>query len=112
MSPSADLRRRTVKSLFWQLLGVGGQRVVQMVSLAALWRLIPDTDLGLFFVLLTGIGVIEALTMFVGEQTTISSQNIVDRRYLDTVLSTGNMSEPREAWRAYRDGTWPATPGR
>ncbi|MCB9877175.1 MAG: oligosaccharide flippase family protein [Planctomycetes bacterium] len=87
MSAHADLRRRTVKSLFWQLLGVGGQRVLQMVSLAALWRLIPKEDLGLFFGLLTGIGIIEALTMFVGEQSTISSQRTVDRRYLDTVFT-------------------------
>ncbi|MFK7739159.1 MAG: oligosaccharide flippase family protein, partial [Planctomycetota bacterium] len=87
-SAGSELRRRTLHSLGWQLLGVGGQRVVQLAGPMCLARLIPnENEIGLFVVLLMGIGIVEALTMFVGEQTTMSSQSDVDRRYLDTVFT-------------------------
>lgn len=85
--PNHDLRARTLKSLGWQLLGVGGQRILQLGSFALLARLLPEEEVGLFVLLLVGIGVIESLTLFVGEQTTISSQKLVDRRYLNTVFT-------------------------
>ena len=83
----AELRRRTVQSLFWQFLGVGGQRIVQMVAPMVAARQILEVDVGLFVMLLTGIGVVESLTLFMGEQTTISSQRQANRRYLDTVFT-------------------------
>lgn len=85
--PSSDLFGRTLTSLFWQFLGVGGQRVVQLIAPIVLWRLLPDTDIGLFAIVLAGIGVIESLTTFVGEQTSIWSDRGADRRYLDTVFT-------------------------
>ena len=83
----AELRRRTIQSLFWQLLGVGGQRVIQLIAPMALARQIAPVDVGLFVLVLTGIGVVESLTLFMGEQTTISSQRQPDRNYLDTVFT-------------------------
>ena len=81
VSPEAnELRRRTVHSLFWQLLGVGGQRVLQLAAPMVLARQIPTVDIGLFVIVLTGIGVVESLTLFMGEQTTISTQRETDRR--------------------------------
>tara|TARA_R110002072_G_scaffold46591_2_gene128905 strand:+ start:91975 stop:93471 length:1497 start_codon:yes stop_codon:yes gene_type:complete len=82
-----DLRSRTLSSLGWQLCGVGGQRLLQLGSFMLLARLLPEKEIGLFIVLLTGIGVIESLTLFVGEQTTISSQRLVNRAYLNTVFT-------------------------
>ncbi|MEO6597968.1 MAG: oligosaccharide flippase family protein [Planctomycetota bacterium] len=88
MNPaSGDLRHRTVHSLFWQLLGVGGQRIVQLASPIVLSRLIPAEEIGLFGIVLAGIGAIEALTKFMGEETTIWSQRGAERRYLDTVFT-------------------------
>lgn len=83
----AELRRRTIQSLFWQLLGVGGQRVIQLIAPMVLARQIAPVDVGLFVLVLTGIGVVESLTLFMGEQTTISSQRQPDRNYLDTVFT-------------------------
>lgn len=83
----ANLRQRTLRSLFWQFLGVGGQRIVQLAGPMALTRLLPQQDIGLFVIVLTGIGVVESLTVFVGDQTTISSQRAADRTYLDTVFT-------------------------
>ncbi|MCR9247922.1 MAG: oligosaccharide flippase family protein [bacterium] len=84
----SDLFGKTLSSLFWQFLGVGGQRIVQLLSYAALWRLLTNTDdLGLFMILLSGIGVIESLTVFVGEQASIWSDRGAERRYLDTVFT-------------------------
>lgn len=83
----AELRRRTVRSLFWQFLGVGGQRVVQLLQPMVVARQIPEGDIGLFVIVLTGIGVVESLTLFMGEQTTISSQSHADRNYLNTVFT-------------------------
>ncbi|MBZ0151730.1 MAG: oligosaccharide flippase family protein [Planctomycetes bacterium] len=82
-----DLRSRTITSLFWQFLGVGGQRVVQLVSPIVLSRVLPLPEIGLFAIVLAGIGAIEALTKFMGEETTIWSQRSQDRRYLDTVFT-------------------------
>ncbi|MCA8951732.1 MAG: oligosaccharide flippase family protein, partial [Planctomycetes bacterium] len=84
---SNDLFGRTLASLFWQFLGVGGQRIVQLVAPIVLWRLLPETDLGLFAIVLAGIGVIESLTVFVGEQVSIWSDRGAERRYLDTVFT-------------------------
>lgn len=87
-APTTDLFGRTLRSLFWQFLGVGGQRVVQLIAPIALWRLLPDdSDIGLFAVVLSGIGVIESLTTFVGEQTMIWSNSGAKRHYLDTVFT-------------------------
>lgn len=86
-SRPSELRRKTLHSLLWQLLGVGGQRVVTLVQFMFVARLVPTEDAGLFVGVLMSIGVLEALTMFVGEQTTISSQREIDRRYLDTVFT-------------------------
>ena len=47
-----DLRSRTLKSLGWQLLGVGGQRILQLGSFALLARLLPEEEVGLFVLLL------------------------------------------------------------
>ncbi|MBM4060010.1 MAG: hypothetical protein FJ265_02790 [Planctomycetes bacterium] len=85
--PAGDLRRRTVQSLFWMFLGVGGQRIVQFLGPVALWRLLDDRDLGLFVIVLSGIGIVESLTTFVGEQTQIWSDRGAERRYLDTVFT-------------------------
>ena len=76
-----DLRSRTLSSPGWQLCGVGGQRLLQLVSFMLLARQLPKPEIGLFILLLTGIGVIESLTLFVGEQTTISSQRLI--KFLD-----------------------------
>ncbi|MFN7589469.1 MAG: oligosaccharide flippase family protein [Planctomycetota bacterium] len=90
-SPAAGgtLRQRTMKSLFWQLLGVGGQRAVVLVQPIVLARSgwITPTDVAAFVVVTVGIGIVEALTTFVGEQTTIVSERGTDRRYLDTVFT-------------------------
>ncbi len=83
----SELRRRTLHSLFWQFLGVGGQRIVQFVGIAVLWRVLEERDIGLFAILLSAIGVIESLTTFVGDQTSIWSQRGAERRYLDTVFT-------------------------
>lgn len=82
-----DLRKRTLTSLGWQFMGVGGQRIVQLAVPITMAHTIPKQDIGLFIVMLTGIGVVESLTLFVGEQTTISSQRTVDRAYLNTVFT-------------------------
>jgi O-antigen/teichoic acid export membrane protein len=86
-SAGHDLRRRTIRSLFWQFLGVGGQRIVQLLGPIVLWRLLPETDLGLFAIVLSAIGIIESLTTFTGEQTSLWSQRGAERRYLDTVFT-------------------------
>ena len=85
--PGADLRRRTLRSLYWQLLGVGGQRIVQLTSQVVLARLLLPEDIGLFVIVLSGIGVVESLTLFLGEQATMSSERAADRHYLDTVFT-------------------------
>ena len=82
-----DLRRRTIHSLFWQFLGVGGQRVVQILGPMVLWRTLDPKDIGLFVILLAGIGVVEALTAFMGEQSSISSERGAETHYLDTVFT-------------------------
>jgi O-antigen/teichoic acid export membrane protein len=88
MSPAGgDLRQRTLQSLFWQFLGVGGQRIVQLCAPIVLWRVLEDRDLGLFVEILAAIGVVEALTTFTGEQTSIWSQRGAERRYIDTVFT-------------------------
>lgn len=89
MSPHGDLRQRTLRGLFWQFLGVGGQRVVQLMAPIALSRIFEDKpgELGLFAIVLACIGAIEALTKFMGEETTIWSQRGSERRYLDTVFT-------------------------
>lgn len=89
MTDSGTLRQRTLHSLFWQLLGVGGQRAVvllQPIALAQGGWITPD-DVAAFVAVTVGIGIVEALTMFVGEQTTIVSERGSDRRYLDTVFT-------------------------
>ncbi|MBL8728745.1 MAG: oligosaccharide flippase family protein [Planctomycetes bacterium] len=86
-APDHDLRRKTVHGLFWQFLGVGGQRIVAMIPLTVIARAIDKDDVGLFAIVLTGIAVIESLTLFMGEQSTISSARGTDRRYLDTVFT-------------------------
>lgn len=87
MSAPHDLRRKTVHGLFWQFLGVGGQRLIAIVAPMVIARTIPQPDVGLFAIVLTGIAVIESLTLFMGEQSTISSSRGADRRYLDTVFT-------------------------
>ncbi|HEB52399.1 MAG TPA: hypothetical protein ENI87_03985 [bacterium] len=82
-----DLRRRTLASLGWQFLGVGGQQLVQLFALTQVWRQLAKEDIGLFGVVLAGNGAIEALTRFMGEETTIWSQRGGERRYLDTVFT-------------------------
>lgn len=82
-----DLRSRTIRSLFWQTLGVGGQRVCQFIGPVVLSRTLPDTDIGLFGVVALAIGAVEALTAFVGEQSLIWSDRGAERRYLDTLLT-------------------------
>lgn len=82
-----DLRRKTIQSLFWMFLGVGGQRLVQLVGPAVLSRLLIPADIGLFGIVLCGIGAIEALTKFMGEETTIWSRRGAEPRYLDTVFT-------------------------
>jgi O-antigen/teichoic acid export membrane protein len=84
---TSDLRQRTLHSLFWQFLGVGGQRVVQLIGPMVLWRVLDPADLGLFAIVLSGIGAIEALTTFTGEQSQIWSDRGAERRYLDTIFS-------------------------
>lgn len=83
------LRQRTLHSLFWQLLGVGGQRAIVLVQPIVLARSgwITPSDVAAFVAVTVGIGIVEALTMFVGEQTTIVSERGTDRRYLDTVFT-------------------------
>lgn len=84
-----SLRQRTLHSLFWQLLGVGGQRAIVLIQPIVLaqsgW--ITPTDVAAFVSVTVGIGIVEALTMFVGEQTTIVSERGADQRYLDTVFT-------------------------
>lgn len=82
-----ELRQRTVTSLLWQSMGVGGQRVVQLAAPIALARLIPRDEIGLFGLVLAGIGAVEALTKFMGEETTIWSKRGAESRYLDTVFT-------------------------
>jgi len=84
-----DFRRRILRSLLWQLMGVGGQRILQLAGWAVVTRQIPKADVGLNAVLLVGIGVIESLTLFVGEQSTISSKRTIDRPFLNTVFTVG-----------------------
>jgi PST family polysaccharide transporter/lipopolysaccharide exporter len=87
--PGGDLRQRAMRSLAWQFLGVGGQRVVKVLEIVLLWRVLdePDVNMGLFIGVLAGIGVIESLTTFVGEQTSIWSDRGTERRYLDTIFT-------------------------
>ena len=89
MSDSGTLRQRTLHSLFWQMLGVGGQRAVALLQPIVLAQtgLITAVDVGAFVAVAVGIGIVEALTMFVGEQSTIVSDRGTDRRYLDTVFT-------------------------
>lgn len=84
---TGDLRQRTLNSLFWQFLGVGGQRVLQLLGPMVLWRVVPREDIGLFAIVLSAIGAIEALTVFTGEQTSIWSDRGAERRYLDTIFT-------------------------
>jgi O-antigen/teichoic acid export membrane protein len=83
----SELRRKTLQSLFWQFLGVGGQRIVQFAGPVVLWRVLDENDLGLFAILLSAIGVVESLTTFVGDLTSIWSKHGAERRYLDTVFT-------------------------
>ncbi len=87
MTADTSLRQRTLKSLGWQLLGAGGQRVVQFVGLAVLARLLDERDIGLFGIVLAGIASIEALTAFTGEQSQIHSDRGDEHDYLDTVFT-------------------------
>lgn len=87
MTSQHDIRRRTIHGLFWQFLGQGGQRVIALAGPMVLARTLPEHDIGLFVVVLSGIGAIEALTLFMGEQTTIWSSRGGERSYLDTVFT-------------------------
>ncbi len=89
MTAVTSLRQRTVHSLAWQVLGTGGQRVVQFLGLAAIARLMVDAkdDIGLFGIVLAGIASIEALTAFTGEQSQIHSRRGGERAFLDTVFT-------------------------
>ncbi|MBX3462440.1 MAG: oligosaccharide flippase family protein [Planctomycetes bacterium] len=86
-APPLDLRRKTLHGLWWQFLGVGGQRIVALVAPIVIAHTIAKEDVSLFLIVLTGIGVVESLTMFMGEQSTISSSRGAERRYLDTVFT-------------------------
>ena len=89
MSDPRTLRQRTLHSLFWQLLGVGGQRAIAILQPIVLARtgMIGPVDVAAFVAVTVGIGIVEALTMFVGEQTAIVSERGADRRYLDTMFT-------------------------
>lgn len=88
MTPApADLRRKTVHGLAWQFMGVGGQKILQLAAMSVIARNLDQVDVGLFVILLTGIGMLESLTLFMGEQSTISSPRGFERRYLDTVFT-------------------------
>lgn len=85
--PATDLRTKTLHSLIWQFMGVGGQQVMTLISMRIISRTIDKPDVGLFAILVAGIGMVEALTVFAGEQSTIASPRGADRRYLDTVFT-------------------------
>lgn len=85
--PPGHLRRKTLQGLFWQFLAVGGQQFVQLGSYMVIGRAIDPQDVGLFVILLTGIGLVESLTLFMGEQATVASPSGNQRRYLDTVFT-------------------------
>lgn len=87
MTSPGNLRQRTLHSLGWQLVGTGGQRLVQLGGLAAMTRLLPKADVGLFAIVLAGVAAIDALTAFTGEQSQIHSKRGADRDYLDTVFT-------------------------
>lgn len=85
--PDGELRRKTLQGLVWQFLGVGGQRIVALVGPVVIARSVSQDDIGLFAIVLTGIAVVESLTLFMGEQSTISSTRGLERRYQDTVFT-------------------------
>jgi PST family polysaccharide transporter/lipopolysaccharide exporter len=87
MTSLGDLRQRTFQGLAWQFVGMGGQRVVQFVGIAAMAWLLPPQDIGLFGIVLVGIAAVEALTAFLGEQSQIHSPRGAERAYLDTVFT-------------------------
>lgn len=82
-----DLRRKTIHGLVWQFMGVGGQQAMTLIAMSVIARSLDQPDIGLFVVLLTGIGLVESLTLFMGEQSTIASPRGAERRYLDTVFT-------------------------
>lgn len=86
-APDSDLRQRAVSSLMWQFTSVAGQQMVQLAAPMALARLLPRPEIGLFAVVFAGIAAIEALTKFMGEETTIWSKRGAESRYLDTVFT-------------------------
>jgi len=87
MTAVASLRQRTVHSFGWQVLGIGGQRMIQFLGLVVVWRLLRKEDIGLFAVVLSGIAAIDALTAFTGEQSQIHSERGAERQFLDTVFT-------------------------
>jgi len=86
-APHGDLRKKTVRGLIWQFMGVGGQQIMTLVGMSVISRNLDLPDVSLFAILLTGIGMLESLTLFMGEQSTIASPRGHERRYLDTVFT-------------------------
>ena len=86
LAPS-ELRSRTIRSLGWQLLGIGGQRAIQFAGLAAYARLVDEHDIGLFGIVMAATAAVEALTAFAGEQSQIHSARGAERSFVDTVFT-------------------------
>lgn len=86
-APHGELRQKTVRGLVWQFMGVGGQQIMTLVGMSVISRNLDLPDVSLFAILLTGIGMLESLTLFMGEQSTIASPRGHERRYLDTVFT-------------------------
>jgi len=84
---ASTLRQRTVRSLTWQLLGVGGQQGVAFAQSVVLAHVLLKEDIGLAIKVGAVIAGVEALTAFTGEQSQIWSARGTERSYLDTVFT-------------------------
>lgn len=81
-----NLRGRILRSLFFQFIAKGGERILRLVVLAILARVLSQDDFGLMAAVAAALAAIEALTFLPTESAITASHRGREPRFLDTVF--------------------------
>lgn len=81
-----NLRARIVRSLFFQFIAKGGERILRLVVLAVLARILSQDDFGLMAAVAAALAAIEAITFLPTESAITASPRGREPRFLDTVF--------------------------
>lgn len=81
-----NLRGRILRSLFFQFIAKGGERILRLVVLALLARVLSQDDFGLMAAVAAALAAIEALTFLPTEAAITASSSGREPRFLHTVF--------------------------